>query len=563
MSNFLIAPSRWRRCGNAVLVASFLALSTAAAQEAPPPSTKPQSAAPALPKLEPPDGKWLVDEQGREYFPFEYSTRYPYIWLDAEPHKKVRLTLGMVMDVLSYDDSKIVVKVYRPEPVIVEPRAAPVDPAKIAAEFANDTVTADRLTFESFGQGLPEKGQWRNGFAVADMNRDGHPDIVHGPPRKAGIQPAIFLGDGKGHFHIWREARYPDLKLDYGDIQVADLNGDRNPDLAIVSHLLGVVAMVGDGKGAFKLWNDGLEFKTEGESAPSFSSRAMLVRDWNRDGRPDILALGDGPQFLMSRATGVEDPGARGEIVYLNQGKGKWTSVRGPVVDDYGDSLAAGDFNADGKLDMATATHVWGSTKILALQQADGTFAPQAFPALRPESSVRAVLARDLDSDGRDDLVVGYVSRQFTTWHGGIDVYYSRPEGWKRRALASWDGQARPHSFATGDVDGDGRVDLAASRSDGAILLYLGDGKGWFVAEEGNELDAEQKGCASFRVVLANLDRQRGDEIVANFAGEEPARIGVPEVDNPRMAESCVSGGAIRAWKARAQSGQPSTGSPR
>jgi len=215
-----------------------------------------------------------------------------------------------------------------------------------------------------------------------------------------------------------------------------------------------------------------------------------------------------------------------------------------------------GDFNADGKLDLAMSTHVWGSQRILDLQQADGTFAAQEFPQ-RPDSSIRAVYAHDLDGDRRDDLVVGYTSKQFGTWHGGIDVYYSRPDGFQRRALASWEGQVRVHSLAGGDVDGDGKLDLAASRSDGKIELFLGDGKGWFVSEAGDDLQSDKTGCSAFRVALANLDHQRGDEVIANFAGEEPARIGIPEVDNPRMAEACTTGGAIRAWKARPQPPAP------
>jgi hypothetical protein len=48
---------------------------------------------------------------------------------------------------------------------------------------------------------LPDGGRWQMGFAVADMNEDGHPDLVFPPRRKQyPPSPAIFLGDGAGGF---------------------------------------------------------------------------------------------------------------------------------------------------------------------------------------------------------------------------------------------------------------------------------------------------------------------------------------------------------------------------
>src|SRR5262245_42878837 len=91
---------------------------------------------------------------------------------------------------------------------------------------AVETAALRSLVFEPFGRGLPTRGQWRNGFAVADMNGDGHPDIVHGPPRKVRGGPVVFLGDGRGGWTVWKDARFPAAPYDYGTAAVADFNGD-------------------------------------------------------------------------------------------------------------------------------------------------------------------------------------------------------------------------------------------------------------------------------------------------------------------------------------------------
>src|SRR5262249_37338637 len=148
---------------------------------------------------------------------------------------------------------------------------------------------SDRLRFVSFGRGLPTSGQWRNGFDVADVNQDGHLDIVHGPARKSLTPPSIFLGDGKGNWRLWKEAKYPRLACASGHAAVGDFNGAGPPDVALGMHLRGVQALLGDGKGNFTNASEGLDFAVpgHGDEQPGFSSQAIAVLDWDGDGRPD------------------------------------------------------------------------------------------------------------------------------------------------------------------------------------------------------------------------------------------------------------------------------------
>ncbi|RPH53989.1 VCBS repeat-containing protein, partial [bacterium] len=136
--------------------------------------------------LEPPDGKWLVDDRGREYFTTEVErVEGQYKWMD-EARTRVRLAqaYGLTFDVASYDETKFLVKIYRPVPRPARPAKVEPSPEEVEAAYRVAIPSADRLSFTPFSEGLPTRGQWRQGFAIADIDRDGHPDIVHGPARK-------------------------------------------------------------------------------------------------------------------------------------------------------------------------------------------------------------------------------------------------------------------------------------------------------------------------------------------------------------------------------------------
>jgi len=91
----------------------------------------------------------------------------------------------------------------------------------------------------------PGSGQ----IVVADLNRDGHPDIVTRHLLQKRV--TIFLGDGKGAF---TPATANPIALSYqpGGIAVGDVNGDRVPDVAVTASEHDEVDLfLGDGTGRF------------------------------------------------------------------------------------------------------------------------------------------------------------------------------------------------------------------------------------------------------------------------------------------------------------------------
>jgi hypothetical protein len=550
------------------MVAGLLPVAPALAQGTPPPvapATPPPAAAPAgtaqpfgagVEKMrprdaapQPPDGKWLKDDQGRLYY-VDKLKKGKYLRIDDHT---VRTVWGIPIDVVREDDQYFYFKVYKIDPAVrsvnanarKEPTAEEL--AKIAASYKVEVPESHRLGFTDFGRGLPRSGQWREGFVLADMNGDGKLDVVHGPPRKSLSAPVIFLGDGKGGWRKWQEARFAPFPYDYGDIAVADLNGDGNLDIVLAMHLHGFTALLGDGKGHFMTrWDKGLDFLLPGKGADEtnlFSSKAVTTVNWDGDKLPDILAIGEGPRLNLSSTHdgGAPLSAARsyGPVLYRNQGDGSWKRQDEGTspAQVFGDSVTVGDFNGDGRPDFAVSTNVQGRRDLVYLARADGRWDKTELD-VRPQSYVHAVLAVDLNHSGKSDLVVAYLSAEGGKWHSGIDIFHPLADGkWDRRTLAVKDGRDGVTALAAGDLAGDGNVDLVALTGDGDTWVFLADGKGFFTREAAAIPNFNR--CPGSRVRVADLDGDGKAEIVASWSGEYSPMY-APDV--------CRNEGGITAW---------------
>ncbi len=516
----------------------------------PPPWLGPATPTPPVEMPQPPDGVWLTDEQGRKYF----ATKIPriegeYRWVDD---KNIVLRYGMPYEVLAHDDETFTVKIYKVEVDMEAKSTGPTDEdrARVAATYKPEAGVSDRLAFAPFANGLPTSGQWRNGFKVADMNGDGHLDIVHGPARKGERRsPNIFLGDGKGNWTRWREVKFPPLGYDYGDVAVGDFNGDKRPDLALAVHLRGALVLVADGPASFKEWGKGVGFEVPGQGgdSSSFTSRTIEAADWNGDRRLDLILLGEGPRMAASRTIDgqpqIRPAMGYGVLVYLNQGDGSWQrrdELSNPRT-VFGDDFEVADLNGDRRLDLALGLNVLGAKQILRLGEKDGAWTPAELPHLRPAMLTGGVYVADFDGDRRNDLALGYIANELGTWRTGVDLFLARAKGeWERRTMYAEEGRRGVFALDGGDLDGDRRIDLVALTGDGEMWVFLGRGGASFTREANSELPAPE-GCRGYDVKLRDLDGDGRDEVVAAFAGESSALF---------APEKCVNGGSLQAWKA-------------
>ncbi|MEM6456807.1 MAG: VCBS repeat-containing protein, partial [Acidobacteriota bacterium] len=509
-------------------------------------ASRPVERKPERAKIEPPDGKWLVDENGNEYYLHKLpkqGLRFSRIGDDMIRTWEYRIP----MKVGKEDEENFYIKVYKPKPRRtpmdeMRPQITPERRAEVEAGYTPDIDQGDRLTLEAFDRGLPRTGMWRNGFDVADMNGDGHLDLIHGVPRKDFGGPRIFLGDSQGNWTQWNLS-LPEAIYNYGDAVAGDLNNDGHMDMVLAMHLRGILAMVGNGQGGFRLWTQGIDYEGPDYQGPSaFTSRGIALADWNQDGNLDIIALSEGPRGFDQ----VEQPNVTGRRVYLNNGNGTWRVAlrpRKPAL-VFGDEVAVADWNSDGFPDLFTSTSRQGFGELMNLNRgAKGGWDSQTFAMLRPNAWVWSVAAGDFDADGTMDLVYGYNGGELGIDRTGIDVVLNplAEDGGTRISLMygtgttaekSEDDRIHIRNLAAGDIDGDGQLDIVAGSRNGQLFFFLGDGEGGFVQEAEVQLAQPQKECQTHDIELVDFTGDGRAEIVAGFAGEQ-----------------CPNGGALFAWQ--------------
>jgi len=186
---------------------------------------------------------------------------------------------------------------------------------------------------------------------------------------------------------------------------------------------------------------------------------ALTVGDFNNDGKLDIATGSDYPYQEI--------------YVWLGNGNGTFRNLIATSSPFYHqNAMLAADFNGDGRLDLAVSD-VEGNTGIF-LGKGDGTFT-EVSALVSPFSVPAFMAAADFNGDGKLDLYVAseYNPTQFLIYQGNGDGTFQATQA----VSIPGNNIGAP---GVGDFNGDGLLDLALGNGAGSINIFLGNGDSTF-----------------------------------------------------------------------------------
>jgi photosystem II stability/assembly factor-like uncharacterized protein len=275
-------------------------------------------------------------------------------------------------------------------------------------------------------------------IAVGDFNRDGKPDLVTANSSSDNV--SVLLGNGSGSFGAATDFPAGDNP---SSVAVGDFNLDGKPDLVTAnSSSDNVSVLLGNGSGSFGAATD----FPAGDNPSS-----VAVGDFNLDGKPDLVTAN-------GNSTNVS--------VLLGDGSGGFGAATDFPIGANPYSVVVGDFNLDGKPDLAASVATFGFDSVsVLLGNGSGSFGAAVNYSVGDDAL--SVVVGDFNLDGKPDLAAS------NRMSHNVSVLLGNGSGGFGAATNFGSGTA-PQRAAVGDFNLDGRPDLVtANRSIASVFVLL------------------------------------------------------------------------------------------
>jgi hypothetical protein len=286
-------------------------------------------------------------------------------------------------------------------------------------------------------------GEYTGFVTVADVNNDGHPDIIVANTFSGNV--GVLLGNANGTFGA--QTTFP-VGSGPSFVAVGDVNGDGIPDL--------IVANTGDNTISVLLGNGTGHFATQVTYSVG-SANGIAIGDFNGDGKPDLAVSNS---YVYPSTLGSID-------LLLGNGDGTFLAANSLAVPSgvSPSALGAADLRKDGRLDLifadnGTAINPAPPAVYLMLANNDGTFgAVAAYPT---EDYAQSVSVGDINHDGILDVVVPDSANDGNGT--SVSVLIGNGDGTlKAKTDYLVGGDAAPYYAVLADFNGDGLLDISTA----------------------------------------------------------------------------------------------------
>ncbi|MEG4634314.1 FG-GAP-like repeat-containing protein, partial [Microcoleus sp. AR_TQ3_B6] len=297
-------------------------------------------------------------------------------------------------------------------------------------------------------------GAWPSSVSIGDINLDGKPDVA--VAKVSSNTTSILINTTPTGATTPTFAKVDFFsRLGSGSVTIDDFNGDGSPDVAVASGFSNTISIL-------------INTTPTGATTPTFGAiadfptgvvpRSFSIGDFNRDGKPDVATANNGSNttsiLINTTPTGNSATFAP---------KVDFPTTGGPR------SVSIGDINGDGSPDIAVANVYSNTTSILINTTATGattpTFAPTVdFPTWIFPTSVSI---GDFNGDGKPDVATANTDRVSI-------LINTTPTGATTPTFAPRVDFPTPggsNSVSIGDFNGDGKPDVATTDTDRVSIL--------------------------------------------------------------------------------------------
>jgi FG-GAP-like repeat/Secretion system C-terminal sorting domain/IPT/TIG domain len=367
-------------------------------------------------------------------------------------------------------------------------------------EFDQTFPNGGTIDSTSFG---PKKditvGSYPRAAAVVDLDGDNRPDII--VPDFQSNSFSVLRNTASADTISFAPSVTIPGQYDFVSVAVGDLDGDGKPDIVFADQNVNNISIFKNNSFPGTISLAPKMDIVNGTQPYGSLLYDLKIADVDGDGKPDIIVID------------------ANILVYLNTSSAAGISFAPasvyPITFQFAPyQVALNDLDGDGKPDFAVVNSTADSVMIIQNNSTPGRVSFGALTSLPTGSNPQTVAIADLDRDGLQDLIVGNASSNTVS----VFLNKSRPGLLSFAPGKDFATGLGPSSISVGDIDGDGKPDLAIANRNANTFSILKNisvkGVAGFAPKVDFNAEDEPDGAT-----IADLDGDGRPDIVVSEGG--------------------------------------------